>query len=86
MSNQFQSYDVRYSKTALSEVIKRLEHSLLGVDRDLQIMASLSLAIGLSDPTLLKEPDKFSNMLNNLSRYLCWAVQLPEEIEADKAN
>ena len=83
---QFDTYDVKFSKGALTDVITRLERGLVGIDRDLQIMAALSLAVGLSDPTIMRDPTRFSNMLNNLSQYLCWAIQLPETIDSSKAN
>ena len=87
MNNKdFLTYDVRYSKGALAKIVGQLERSTIGVDRDLKIMAALSMAIGLSDPTLLQNPDRFSNMLNNLSQYLCWAIQLPETIDDNEAH
>ena len=79
-------YSVKCSNRDVSAVISRIERAVLGVDRDLIIVAALVLAIGLSDHDILKSDERLRSTLDSLSDHLCWLVGLSPEVKPEEAN
>ena len=80
MTEKYESYNIKVSTSELADIVSRMERSVLGADRDLIIIAALTLAIGKSDPELIKDDVKFRNTLDSLSHHLCWIITLPTEL------
>lgn len=85
-NKEFTTYSVKFANSDISSVMGRLERAVLGVDRDLVIVASLILAIGLSDHEILKNDERLRATVDSLSDHLCWLVRMPQESNLKDGN
>ena len=86
LSFNHNSYNVKFSTNSAAAIIDRIERAVVGVDKDLVILASLLLAIGKSSPDAISDPKRLRSILDSLSEHLAWILSLPEEIDPKTAN
>ena len=73
--SEFASYPVQYSNRDVAQLVQRIEHVVLGEDRDLAIVALITYALLLQDPDLEIGGSKLQDILDSVSQHMCWVIQ-----------
>ena len=81
------SYPVTFSNEQVSGVIAKIEEATQDVkDQDLIIVSLLVMIIGLSDPGILSDEERFRETLDNISNHISWVLRTPIEMDPQKMN
>lgn len=75
MTTELVSYPVQFQNKDVSDTIAAIENAVIGLDRELVIVALVAYALCLQDPALATNSRKLQEALDNVSSHMCWVLQ-----------